>query len=771
METSSKGPLSNPTMTRRCFCGLLGGMIANVTLFPRLLYGRLEDVLPNEDIFAFIDRKSGRFDRTLYQQIIGAANPFKEGDEILGVAAEDEAVRSKARQLLSHTRIGDIRSHPLFEDVLYSRLLESLSLPSSQKTARMTLGDLKAFLLTREEKDIRPLLDGLCSDAIGCLVKIMSNEELIGVGRKIFNPLPGARIGSKGYLGARIQPNSPTDHPDDVIWQIFSGWSYGVGDVVLGVNPVSSLKDSVAALEAALLDLRRTFSIETTIPHCVLAHIDIQADVEKQRPGTTGIWFQSLAGSDRANATFDLTLEKMLRYASQRTGQYGFYFETGQGADFTNGNGQGTDMVIHESRKYGFARFLTMKVAEAQKKAGRPPAPWVHVNDVAGFIGPEVFRTRDQLVRCCLEDVVMGKLHGLTIGLDICSTLHMDVSLDDLDWCQDQIMPINPAYLMALPTKNDPMLGYLTTAFQDHVRLRNKFGYRVNDDMWAFFQRLGVIDDRGQPTAHFGQPLRVWLQYRRAKGDGRPEADILAEGKRKMAEVRRRGVYLAEGFGGKPENLAPELDREIRELYGDAKKAIWVEFSPVFLASLPKAVLLRTTSRDRRDYILHPQTGEVLDRASSQTLRIVRNGRDNRVQVQIVVSDGLNAYAIMDEGHLTPYLAALEGNLRRQGLVTANEILLVRGGRVRVGYRIGEFLFGKSEAAKNASRIIIHLIGERPGTMHHTFSAYITVANESVWKKAGIDHNITKVVSGIADTALKPDLAAKETAQIVAGLL
>jgi len=80
----------------------------------------------------------------------------------------------------------------------------------------------------------------------------------------------------------------------------------------------------------------------------------------------------------------------------------------------------------------------------------------------------------------------MGKLHGLTIGLDICSTLHMSVTLDDLDWCQDQIMPANPAYLMSLPTKNDPMLSYLTTAFQDHVRLRQKFGFKVNDVMWNF---------------------------------------------------------------------------------------------------------------------------------------------------------------------------------------------------------------------------------------------------------------------------------------------
>jgi len=37
--------------------------------------------------------------------------------------------------------------------------------------------------------------------------------------------------------------------------------------------------------------------------------------------------------------------------------------------------------------------------------------------------------------------------------LDICSTLHMSVTLDDLDWCQDQIMPGESAYLIALPTR------------------------------------------------------------------------------------------------------------------------------------------------------------------------------------------------------------------------------------------------------------------------------------------------------------------------------
>lgn len=423
-------------------------------------------------------------------------------------------------------------------------------------------------------------------------------------------------------------------------------------------------------------------------------------------------------------------------------------------------------MVIHESRKYGFARLLKMKVAESQQKAGRLPAPWVHVNDVAGFIGPEVFRTREQLVRCCLEDIVMGKLHGLTIGLDICSTLHMDVSLDDLDWCQDQVMPANPAYLMALPTKNDPMLGYLTTAYQDHVRLREKFGYKVNDKMWKFFQRLGVIDADGRPTSHFGNPLWVWYQFWRAKGDKRSKAEINREGKQKMKEVRARGVYLAEGFDGQIWKMEPGLDREIRALYADAKKSIWVELEPSFVAAIPDAVSLKTRSADRTDYILHPQTGEVLDDASLAALKNLNAIRKESGQVQIVISDGLNAHAIMDKGHLTPYLSALNKNLQKKNLKPASEILVIKGGRVRVGYRIGEILFGDLPDAKE-HRAIIHIIGERPGTMHHTFSAYLTAPGAGVWKKGGIDHDITRVVSGIADTALKPEIAARETVKII----
>jgi ethanolamine ammonia-lyase large subunit len=502
-----------------------------------------------------------------------------------------------------------------------------------------------------------------------------------------------------------------------------------------------------------------------------LSHIDVQSAVEQILPGGTGIWFQSIAGSDTANATFDISLAKMLAYADQRTGPFGLYFETGQGADFTNGHDHGYDMVLHESRKYGFARALKQRVAAAQRRAGSNHLPWVHVNDVAGFIGPEVFRTREQLVRCCLEDIVMGKLHGLCLGLDVCATLHMDISLGDLDWCLDRILPANPAYLMALPTKIDPMLGYLTTGFQDHVRLREKFGYRVNDRMWKFFQQLEVIDEPGRPTSHFGDPRWVYLKYCRKRGDTRSDAEIFQDAQQQIDAVRRRGVFVAQGSGQEPWDLTPDLKHDIYRIYEDAKESLWAELDSTFIAQVPAAVRCLTRSVNRNDYILHPASGEQLSDESLAVLRELRrqhNEAGDPYEVQITISDGLNALSIMDPGHLQPMLTRLREALKREGLRAAPENLVFTSGRVRAGYRVGETLF----SGLSGVRCIVHLIGERPGTGHHTFSAYLTAATGTNWKTPGkVDHDITKVVSGIATTALLPAAAAEEIVRLLVGMV
>ncbi len=765
-------------ISRRAFLqGVAGGAAAcRWGRHPRCGWSAETDVVASplgrpsagEDVFGYIRRMQGSHDPRRYAQVLGAANEFKEGDAIVGVAASDDASRRYARTLLANTRLIDLDAHSLHRDGVFAAISSVDHGNRSPLGREATLADLKRHLLAADDDAIQDCASGLSSDVIGCLVKLLSNQELIQVSQRIFNPLPGSQIGAPGYLGARLQPNSPTDNVDDIRWQVLDGWSFAVGDVLLGTNPVSSNPASVVAIERTLQDLLATFQVDRFMPHCVLSHIDVQAEVEERWPGSTALWFQSIAGSDAANETFDISVEKMMRYAGTRSGPYGLYFETGQGADFTNGHGHGFDMVLHEARKYGFARALAQRVSQARSAAGSSANAWVHLNDVAGFIGPEVFRTREQLVRCCLEDIVMGKLHGLCIGLDVCSTLHMDISLGDLDWCLDQIMPANPAYLMALPTKIDPMLGYLTTGYQDHVRLRESFGYRVNDPMWKFFQQLGVIDSVGAPTEHFGDPLWVFLQYRRRKGDGRQDAEILADGERELAGVRERGLFVAAGHGDRSWDLQPKLASDIQRIYDDAKRSIWAELEPEFIAGFHGGLPLATASADREDYILHPASGEQLDDDSTGAVRQIRQVQAGRFDAQIVVSDGLNALAIMEDGHLAPFVKRLRRGLQDQGIRVAPETLIVTSGRVRAGYRIGELLF----AGLPGPRAILHLIGERPGTGHRTFSAYLTAPTGEIWGREGkVDHNITKVVSGVATTALSPTQGAQEAVSVLAEMI
>ena len=345
----------------------------------------------------------------------------------------------------------------------------------------------------------------------------------------------------------------------------------------------------------------------------------------------------------------------------------------------------------------------------------------------------------------------------------------MDVSLDDLDWCIDQIMPANPGYLMALPTKNDPMLSYLTTSFSDHLRIREKFGYKINDAMWAFFKQMEIIDENNKPSNHFGDPVWMYYQYLKLKGDKRAMDEIYSEGLACIERVRERGVPIAKGFGNNYWEMNPDLEQEIRLLFADAKKCLWEETPIHFEKLLSHGIAITTLSADRKDYIYHPQSGEKLSRDGIYALEILRSKWKNEIpDIQVIVSDGLSVSSLTDQGHLSPYIAELEAQLQNKFTLSKNTIF-IENGRVRAGYRCGENLF--SEASSTKKKCVLHLIGERPGTMHHNYSVYITVAQGSDWFVEGkIDHDVTRVISGISDTALNPKEAAKETLRILTEL-
>jgi ethanolamine ammonia-lyase large subunit len=182
--------------------------------------------------------------------------------------------------------------------------------------------------------------------------------------------------------------------------------------VILGLNPAADDLDTIVRLEQLLEQVVRRLDLPTR--YCVLS--DIVKQHEARTRTQVDVGFQSLAGTSRAlTGMVAMDVDGVLDLARAFDG---LYFETGQGSEVTNGTADGVDMGTLEARSYGVARHI------AQQSSSR----WMIVNDVAGFIGPEVFRDADQLERVCLEDVVMAKLHGLTMGLDVCATFHMGIA-------------------------------------------------------------------------------------------------------------------------------------------------------------------------------------------------------------------------------------------------------------------------------------------------------------------------------------------------------
>ena len=231
-------------------------------------------------------------------------------------------------------------------------------------------------------------------------------------------------------------------------------------------------------------------------------------------------------------------------------------------------------------------------------------------------------------------------------------------------------------------------------------------------------------------------------------------------------EINVRGVPLAMGHGERVSDLNPKLKKEVEALYADAKICIRSEFTLEFMASIPHAVQVKTMSRDRDDYIAHPVTGEQLNIESIAALETLRGNWGKHIpDVQIVISDGLNANAIMDPDHLMPYIIALHKYLSGAGLVISDKNIVVIHGRVRAGYQIGNILFEKADP--NSTKAVLHIIGERPGTIHRNYSVYMAAPKARAWTNKKVDHDIARVISGISDTSLEPIKAAEMTAAIL----
>jgi ethanolamine ammonia-lyase large subunit len=672
------------------------------------------------------------------RQLFVLANEFKEGDLLVG-GTRDGRVREEARRELAATRIGSIRRAPLVDDGVSAAIERGRDRSLDVDLDVLTIGQLKRTLLGDDGTSwARRHRHSLPSEVCAAVVKLMTNDELAALARSVVNPVTDAPaatraaptemvVGGAGHFGSRIQPNSPGDDEDEILFSILEGLTYGCGDVIIGLNPAADELDTIVRLEQLLERVVTRLRLPTR--YCVLSDIVKQQQASARTRVDVG--FQSLAGTSRAlNGIVGLDADGVLDLARAFDG---LYFETGQGSAVTNGTAEGIDMVTLEARAYGLARAI-------RKQTGQ----WMIVNDVAGFIGPEVFRTAEQLERACLEDLVMARLHGITMGLDVCATFHMGLAPADLRAVTDRIVTrAAPVYLMAVAGNADPMLGYLTTAFRDYPRLRQQSRRRISSPMTRRLGEPGSID-----TA------QLYAAYVQAGGDRRATSTLEQEADRKLGELRERGFDL----GASPQASESRLDA----IYQHARRALYATIDDSVIRDVcPNHARVRTNAVDRDDYLAHPPAGERINREHMSTLQALFARRSP--QVQLVVSDGLNANAANEQLRLL--LPPLHRLMTDGGFDVGATNVIVQNGRVRAGYHVGELA---------ACDVIVHLIGERPGTGLNMLSAYLTYGRDGAGRlrwTPELDHSCTTAVCGIHTRGKPPEIAAQEIARTLSRIV
>lgn len=430
------------------------------------------------------------------KEVLAKANEIKSGDILAGIAAENAAERIAAKRVLADLTLEDLRKHPVvpLEIDEVSRVIDAdVNEPIYHSIKNWSVAQLREHLLKTETAgaDIQRLSRGLTSEMVGAVAKLMSNFDLILGASKIHNLAHcNTTIGGVGRLASRLQPNHPTDGVDGILASVREGLAYGVGDAVIGLNPVDdTLPATIRSLEN-LYNFIETWDVPTQI--CVLAHITTQ--MKALRKGAPAhLLFQSLAGTEAGNKAFGIDVAILDEaYAlglkeGRATGPNIMYFETGQGSELSAEAHHGADQVTLEARCYGLARHYK---------------PFL-VNTVVGFIGPEYLYDTRQVTRAGLEDHFMGKLTGLPMGVDACYTNHMKADQNDIENLATLLASAGCTYFMGIPMGDDVMLNYQCTSYHDIATLRELFSLRPLPEFEGWAEQMGIMAN-GRLTARAG---------------------------------------------------------------------------------------------------------------------------------------------------------------------------------------------------------------------------------------------------------------------------
>ncbi len=428
-----------------------------------------------------------RFTFASVKEVLAKSNEEKSGDRLAGIGASTEEERIAAKQVLSELTLSDLRQYPVIgydEDEITRIIDDNLDANVWQKIEGFSVAELREFILSCPiAADLRDLSRGLTGEIAAAVTKLMSNLDLVRAAKKLpVSSRANTTLGLEGILGARLQPNHPADAIDGVRASIFEGLAYGIGDAVIGINPVFDTAESVELL------LRETDRVmrQLGLPgqNCVLSHVTTQMKaVERGAPA--GLLFQSIAGTEGANKAFGINLSVIKEARDigvsrcKNDGGQVMYFETGQGSELSSRTHNDADQVTLEARCYALARQFN---------------PFL-VNDVVGFIGPEYLADGRQMIRAGLEDHFMGKLLGVPMGIDACYTNHMQADQNDLENLAILLVAAGVNYFMGVPLGDDVMLSYQTTSYHDVATLRELMNCRPAPEFEKWLEEREIMSE------------------------------------------------------------------------------------------------------------------------------------------------------------------------------------------------------------------------------------------------------------------------------------
>lgn len=428
--------------------------------------------------------------------VMAKANEEKSGDRLAGVAAATVTEMVAAKEVLSNILLSDIRNNPAVpyeEDEVTRIIQDDINERIYGEIKNWTVAELREWILanTTTGDDILRVSRGLTSEMIAAVTKLMSNMDLVyGAKKIVVTAKCNTTIGLPGTLAWRLQPNHTTDDPDGIRISTLEGLAYGAGDAVIGLNPVNDTTDSCYTILSMFREIMDDYQIPTQ--NCVLAHVTTQMDaIRKGAP--CDMIFQSIAGSQKGNEDFGVTAallseaEDLMKKEGTSVGPNVMYFETGQGSELSSDAHHGVDQLVMEARCYGFARRYN---------------PFM-VNTVVGFIGPEYLYDAKQVTRAGLEDHFMGKLSGLSMGVDACYTNHMKTDQNDIENLGMLLCAAGVNYLISVPQGDDIMLMYQCPGYHEAATLRETMGLKPVPEFEAWLQKMGIWEN-GRLTAQAG---------------------------------------------------------------------------------------------------------------------------------------------------------------------------------------------------------------------------------------------------------------------------